>query len=152
MDLKKLVTEVDLYRGEKNEGKGANLLKGKIIGVYFSAGWCGPCRQFTPKLKRFYEKLIKEGKPFEIIFVSADHEKEEALEYYEEKMGKWLMLEFNEKSFEDLKNALKIPGIPEFKIIKSDGTIIVDDGRSEVTEQGSDDPVALFTKWEKLAA
>eukprot|EP00961_Rhodomonas_salina_P125590 1691813-Rhodomonas_salina.1 len=25
-------------------------LKGKTVGVYFSAGWCQPCKVFTPQL------------------------------------------------------------------------------------------------------
>jgi nucleoredoxin len=31
-------------------------LKGKVIGIYFSAHWCPPCRQFTPLLAEFYTK------------------------------------------------------------------------------------------------
>lgn len=35
------------------------LLSGKkIIGLYFSAHWCPPCRQFTPVLSTVYEDMI----------------------------------------------------------------------------------------------
>ena len=30
-------------------------LRGKIIGIYFSAHWCPPCRRFTPVLARIYQ-------------------------------------------------------------------------------------------------
>jgi nucleoredoxin len=47
-------------------------LAGKYVGVYFSAHWCPPCRRFTPKLASTYNFLQATGKPFEVIFVSAD--------------------------------------------------------------------------------
>ena len=28
----------------------------KVIGIYFSAHWCPPCRQFTPLLSEFYSE------------------------------------------------------------------------------------------------
>ena len=30
-------------------------IEGKFVGIYFSAAWCGPCREFTPLLQKFYE-------------------------------------------------------------------------------------------------
>lgn len=46
---------------------------GKYIGLYFSAKWCGPCKMFTPVLRKSYEEWKKSGKhQFEIIFMSLD--------------------------------------------------------------------------------
>ena len=60
--------------------------KDKVVGVYFSAHWCPPCRNFTPKLAQFYEKVkdSKNGENFEIIFVSSDGEEDSFKEYLNE--------------------------------------------------------------------
>merc|ERR1712072_319734 len=59
-------------------------LAGKHLGLYFSASWCPPCKNFTPKLIETYNK-IKSSKPndFEIVFVSSDRDQSSFNEYYE---------------------------------------------------------------------
>lgn len=85
-----------LFRGDKQVD--ASELKNKIVGLYFSAHWCPPCRQFTPILKDFYEGLKEEL--FELIFVTSDRSKEQYLEYYNNFHGLWLRLEFNDPMIE----------------------------------------------------
>lgn len=51
--------------------------KEKIVGLYFAAEWCPPCKGFTPKLVEFYKNFKNGGtRPglgaFEIVYVSWD--------------------------------------------------------------------------------
>eukprot|EP00961_Rhodomonas_salina_P254156 3434805-Rhodomonas_salina.2 len=70
----------------------------QIVGIYFSAHWCGPCRSFTPKLVAMYEELKAGGKKFEVIFVSSDKD-QDAFDKYFGSMP-WLALPFEDR---DLK-------------------------------------------------
>ena len=58
----------------------------KIIGLYFSAHWCPPCKMFTPKLVEWYNKFkgTEKGKKLEIVFVSSDRDEDSFNEYYGE--------------------------------------------------------------------
>ena len=45
----------------------------KVIGLYFSAHWCGPCRGFTPALVEWYNEFKQsheKGTELDIIFVN----------------------------------------------------------------------------------
>ena len=93
------------------------VLAGKeVIGLYFSAHWCPPCRGFTPQLGKFYDQ-IKDSKNFEIIFVSSDRDASQFKEYYDEQAA-WAALPFKDRA---TKNALskkyKVRGIPTLVIL-----------------------------------
>ena len=63
-------------------------LKGKLVGIYFTASWCGPCRQFSPALVELYNaaKASRGGRAFEVVLVSWDEE-EAALSQYSRGVG-----------------------------------------------------------------
>jgi len=56
---------------------------GKVVGLYFSSSWC-PDSAFTPFLVNFFSHFRKtdRGQHFEIVYVSADKDKETFDQYF----------------------------------------------------------------------
>ncbi|CAF1253038.1 unnamed protein product [Rotaria magnacalcarata] len=108
--------------------------RGKIIGIYFSAHWCPPCRGFTPILIDFYKKH-KEDKNFEIIFVSSDNDEESFNDYYKDMP--WWKLDYKERGKRnELASSFKISGIPALILLDGDsGKIICNNGREQIQFQ-----------------
>ena len=50
----------------------AALSGAEVIGLYFSASWCPPCRKTTPELAKVYKRLHAQGKRLQLVFVSSD--------------------------------------------------------------------------------
>lgn len=116
---------------------------GKHVGLYFSAHWCGPCRHFTPRLIATYEKLTREGKPFEIIFVSSDKNATQFEEYHGEMP--WLALPFNDRQRkEKLSQFFGVRGIPSFVMITPELKLLNPNARGDV---GGDPEVGLGERW-----
>jgi Ca2+-binding EF-hand superfamily protein/thiol-disulfide isomerase/thioredoxin len=81
-------------------------LEGKIVGVYFSAHWCPPCRQFTPQLADAYSSTLK-SKGFEVVFVSMDRSEDDFKAYHGSMP--WLARPFS-STVEDIYGSVFIQG------------------------------------------
>ena len=123
---------------ESSNGKVSkeDLLKNEIIGVYFSAHWCGPCRAFTPKLAQFYKNVNKDEKKVEIIFNSADQDLKSFNEYFS--TMPWIATPFDSESKSRIDYACGINSIPQLIIFDNKGHILDDSGRRTVESQGTE--------------
>jgi thiol-disulfide isomerase/thioredoxin len=94
---------------------------GKILGLYFSAHWCPPCKAFTPKLADFYRNLKSGGRDdFEIIFVSSDKSAAEFAAYA--RTMPWLAIDFERRDLQAaLGQAFNVQGIPTLVWLNKDG-------------------------------
>ena len=118
-------------------------LADKVIGVYFSAHWCPPCRAFTPKLVAFHNELSKAGKPFEIVLVSSDRDRNAMYGYMKEMKMPWLALPHGDKRKGALSSKYGVKGIPKLVILSPTGELISENGRGEVMNGA-----AAFDKWQ----
>jgi nucleoredoxin len=116
-----------------------SLLENKVLGLYFSAHWCPPCRAFTPELAKQYKKIQEAELPFEIVFLSSDKSEDAFKEYYEQMPCLALPYE-NRQGKEQLSDAFGVNGIPSLVLLDKDRSIITTSGRGAVMGRLEDFP------------
>lgn len=55
--------------------------RGKVVYVDFWASWCAPCVVSTPLLNELRNRLVKEGKSFEIVAVNVDKKPDDGIDF-----------------------------------------------------------------------
>jgi nucleoredoxin len=116
----------------------------KLILYYFSASWCGPCKNFTPILIENYQKWNANGKVVEIVFIPWDKKEDEFNAYYE-KMP-WLAVPFKDDRIEELNDKFDAQGIPYLILVDSNENLLSDMAANEVKSNGEKCP----EHWSKL--
>ncbi len=116
-------------------------LEGKLIGIYFSAHWCPPCRQFTPKLVEFRNAHADQ---FEVVFVSSDQNADDQQKYMQEAGMPWPAIPYSSQQVALLKERFSISGIPSLVIVDGKGTLFSTQGRSDIGA----DPANALKKWQ----
>jgi nucleoredoxin len=100
------------------------LSKKKLILFYFSAHWCGPCRQFTPKLVEYYNRVVAAHPEVELVFYSFDRSASEMESYMRETGMPWLAIDFNKR--QDKQSLPQIAGksIPALFLVERTGRLL----------------------------
>ncbi|CAD6199461.1 unnamed protein product [Caenorhabditis auriculariae] len=145
--MSKLLAGTPLKLKDGSEVDAGSYLDGKVVGLYFSASWCPPCRGFTPKLKEFYEKIKKTHPEFEVVFVSRDRESDCLVNYFLDHMGDWTYIPFGNDQIQYILSKYEVKTIPAMRVIKPDGQVVVKDARTEIQDKGIEDPEALWEEW-----
>lgn len=104
------------------EKQSVDLKKKDYVLVYWSASWCGPCLQFTPRLVNYYNENGG-GDKFEIVLVCIDRTEEKMMRYMRVKKMPWPAVRFDEKAGTGAKSFAK-GGIPRLMIINKKGEVI----------------------------
>ncbi|XP_054825027.1 probable nucleoredoxin 1 [Prosopis cineraria] len=137
-DIRSVLSSSERDYLHRNNGDQVKIesLKGKKVGLYFSASWCGPCRRFTPTLVELYNEGFGKG-DFEIIFVSADRDEDAFKDYFS--MMPWLAIPFSDSGTRSHLNELfQVQGIPHLIILDENGKVTIEGGVEVVREYGVD--------------
>jgi nucleoredoxin len=119
-------------------------IQGKMVGVYFSAHWCPPCKAFSPKLVDFRNANAQD---FEVVFVSSDKDEAGQQEYMKELKMPWPTLKFGSAAGDVLGEKFAVQSIPTLVILGPDGKTITTDGRGMVANS----PDTCLEEWKKTA-
>lgn len=117
-------------------------LKGKLIGVYFSAMWCPPCRAFTPELVKLRDRKDDE---FEVVFISSDRTEEDKQKYMKDYRMKWLTVPMDSPKVAELRRQFSVSGIPKLVVIDDQGNVISTEARKEVAANAN----KALREWKK---
>jgi thiol-disulfide isomerase/thioredoxin len=96
----------------------------KFYGIMFSAGWCGPCREFAPHLLESYRSIRRIYPEFELVLVSNDHSPAEMLAYMREENMPWPAIKYSELRQMDEITRLGGPGIPCLVLVDGEGRVL----------------------------
>ncbi len=113
----------------------------RYLVFYRGAGWCAPCREFSPSLVKLYRELKPAHPEFEVIFISADHSAAEMHAYAREAGFTWPAVPAESDPQLHLITPLFGDAIPQLVVTDRHGKVLIDS--NQVTR-----PVAL----QKLAA
>ena len=103
-----------------------DLPQAKYIALYFSAGWCGPCHQFTPALVKFYNEMKPKYPGFEIVFMSCDMGANAMEKYMAEMSMPWPALRFSAAKTDRALTKYAGPGIPSLVLLNEKGEVLSD--------------------------
>jgi nucleoredoxin len=98
----------------------------KYYGLYYSASWCGPCKQFTPGLAAAYRRLKQKHPEFELVFLSADHSAGDMRAYMQADRMPWPALKYDLVAQSPELMRYGGPGIPCLVLVDATGRVLSD--------------------------
>lgn len=123
----------------------ANILEGKMVGVYFAARWCSSCKAFTPKMVKFRDAHVAEG--FEVVMLSADFKPGDQFLYMKEFQMKWYTIPLNAPEANALFERYEVKAIPKLVVFSPKGNLVTTEGYLDLTSA----PDTSFADWKKKA-
>lgn len=114
----------------KKDLKDCDFLNG-VVGVYFSAHWCPPCKGYTPELAKKYSELKDAG--LTVVFCSWDKDIKSFDDYFGEMP--WAAIPFEYKEALQKSKSFKQPsGIPSLYLFNKKGNLYQTSGRDAVMD------------------
>lgn len=103
----------------------------RYVVFYRGAGWCPPCRQFSPTLLKTYQELKPKHPDFELIFLSDDKSVPDLQKYVKEEGFPWLTV--TQARLKELLIVAPALGrsIPQLLVMDRHGKVLIDSNQMD---------------------
>ncbi|XP_074021267.1 nucleoredoxin-like protein 1 [Numenius arquata] len=127
-------------------------LENKVLLLYFGAGQCPRCRQFSPILKDFFLRLTEEfyverASQLGLVYVSRDETEEQQSAFLRSMPRRWLALPFGDAFKRELELRFGVAEVPAVVVLKPTGEVILGNAVEEIRRLGP----ACFRNWQEAA-
>jgi len=101
---------------------------------YESGSWCGPCREFTPSVVKFYSEVKERKGNVEVILIPRETDKESASKYAREFGIDFPVVRFENVFSSDFADLVGkgSRGVPSLRLVDSSGKTILSEGTFDV--------------------
>ncbi|NXN95678.1 NXNL1 protein, partial [Rhinopomastus cyanomelas] len=127
-------------------------LDNRVLLLYFGAGRCPRCRQFSPLLRDFFLRLtdgfhVERPEQLGLVYVSRDGSAEEQSAFLRGMPRRWLALPHGDAFARELELRFSVSEVPAVVVLKPSGEVIAANAVDEIRRLGP----ACFHNWRQAA-
>uniref|UniRef100_A0A8U8B6B8 Uncharacterized protein n=1 Tax=Geospiza parvula TaxID=87175 RepID=A0A8U8B6B8_GEOPR len=128
-------------------------LDNRLVLLFFGAARCPRCREFEPRLRRFWSRLtdpahVERPEQLGLVYLGQDRCEREHREYLRAMPRTWMALPYRDAEFgRELADRFGVSRLPAVVVLAPGGAVLVPDAVPEIRDSGP----SCFQGWRQAA-
>eukprot|EP00756_Hemistasia_phaeocysticola_P019158 Hpha_TRINITY_DN15643_c1_g17::TRINITY_DN15643_c1_g17_i1::g.101311::m.101311 len=111
------------------------LIEGKNVALFFGGAWCRATRDYVDKLATMRSAVVAAGKPFDVIYVSADRGEDEFRDFTRDMP--WPCIEYGDPDCDELQEMFDVNQFPTVVMIDQEMNLLNRDAAQAIAQDPS---------------